>query len=64
MPLSPPTILVISLTDGRGANNPLHVVLGDSPYVTANFTHGMYIAMSCLLYIVGRVVEYSCIISC
>ena len=56
MPLSPPTI---RLTDGHGANNPLQVMLRDSPYVTANFTHGMYIAMSCLLYIVGRVVEYS-----
>ena len=35
-PLPPPTIIVFSIT----SNNPLHMVLGDSPYVTTDISLG------------------------
>ena len=35
-PLPPPTIIVFSIT----SNNPLHMVLGDSPYATTDISLG------------------------
>ena len=35
-PIPPPTIIVFSIT----SNNPLHMVLGDSPHVTTDISQG------------------------